>query len=274
MPHVAALLSGAAAADVRYHALRTFNMLATLMPAWLRANLEGYVSGLLALASAEHDSRILKEVCIGANLLSRECAAALAPHATTFTHHMLAAMLHTDSDVAIEATTFWMDYLEVGLPRDALLPVLPVLVERLLQHMVFEEHDEEVVAALEAERGVVRDGAADLRPFHGGRDAGGGGDGASGETAAAGAHQLFVFSSCFQAPLMFPSSHTRGSPCRRRRGADGVHAPAQLRAGARLPRRRALRHAAAARAAPRGALPLGRGLAAARSGRPRAWRGG
>lgn len=62
MPHVASLFSAASSADVRFHALRTFNMLATLMPEWLQQNVEGYVSGLLALARQEKDSRILK-VC-------------------------------------------------------------------------------------------------------------------------------------------------------------------------------------------------------------------
>jgi hypothetical protein len=62
MPHVASLLSAASSADVRFHALRTFNMLATLMPEWLQQNVEGYVSGLLALANQEKDSRILKVV--------------------------------------------------------------------------------------------------------------------------------------------------------------------------------------------------------------------
>jgi hypothetical protein len=107
--------------------------------------------------------------------MAQERPEALAPHAPAFVSHMLAAMQHADSDVAIEATAFWMQYLSVGLPPAALLPRLPELVERLLEHMVFEEHDEEVVAAQDAERGVVADGAQDLKPFVGGRDGEAGG---------------------------------------------------------------------------------------------------
>jgi hypothetical protein len=138
----------------------------------------------------------MQEVCLGGNLMAQVRPEALVPHVKDFIKNMLAAMLHSDSDVAIEATTFWMQYLEVGLPRAELLPVLPELVVRLLQHMVFEEHDEEVVAALDAERGIVHDGASDLKPFAPDRDevdsggvGGMGGTGGEGSVdAAAGLH--------------------------------------------------------------------------------------
>jgi len=108
----------------------------------------------------------------------RERPAALEPHIDDFISYILAAMQHADADVAIEATTFWILYLECGLPLDRLAPRLPKVVELLLQHMVFEEHDEEVVAALEAEAGGGRgENDADLRPFHSARGGGGSGDG-------------------------------------------------------------------------------------------------
>lgn len=134
--------------------------------------------------------------------MAQERPAALVPHVKDFIKNMLAAMLHSDSDVAIEATTFWMQYLEVGLPRAELLPVLPELVVRLLQHMVFEEHDEEVVAAQEAERGIVHDGATDLKPFAHDRDAaepcgvGGAGGEGSADVSAGGLHPLLPVVCC------------------------------------------------------------------------------
>eukprot|EP00892_Ulva_mutabilis_P002006 jgi/Ulvmu1/11806/UM080_0017.1 len=178
MPHIAALFSTSQSDDVRYHALRTFNKLVDLLPEWLLNNMDGYVTGLLALANREKDARIHREICIGANTLMRERPAALEPHIDDFISYILAAMQHADADVAIEATTFWILYLECGLPLDRLAPRLPKVVELLLQHMVFEEHDEEVVAALEAEAGGGRgENDADLRPFHSARGGGGSGNG-------------------------------------------------------------------------------------------------
>jgi hypothetical protein len=51
-------LFAAADAEVRYQAVRTFNMLVPLMPQWLVTNIDGYVHGLLALASSNADARI------------------------------------------------------------------------------------------------------------------------------------------------------------------------------------------------------------------------
>lgn len=51
-------LFAAGDAEVRYQAVRTFNMLVPLMPQWLVANIDGYVHGLLALASTNADARI------------------------------------------------------------------------------------------------------------------------------------------------------------------------------------------------------------------------
>lgn len=58
MPHIAGLFSTSKSDDVRYHALRTFNKLVDLMPEWLLNNMDGYVTGLLALANREKDARI------------------------------------------------------------------------------------------------------------------------------------------------------------------------------------------------------------------------
>lgn len=58
MPHIAALFSTSKSDDVRFHALRTFNKLVDLMPEWLVNNMDGYVTGLLALANREKDPRI------------------------------------------------------------------------------------------------------------------------------------------------------------------------------------------------------------------------
>lgn len=121
----------------------------------------------------------VQEICIGANTLMRERPAALEPRIDDFISYILAAMQHADAEVAIEATTFWILYLECGLPLDRLAPRLPKVVELLLQYMVFEEHDEEVVAALEAEAGGGRESDADLRPFHSARGGGGSGNGAT-----------------------------------------------------------------------------------------------
>jgi hypothetical protein len=55
-------LFAASDADVRYHAVRTFNVLVPFMPQWLIANIDGYVHGLLALAASAPDARI-QRVC-------------------------------------------------------------------------------------------------------------------------------------------------------------------------------------------------------------------
>jgi hypothetical protein len=107
----------------------------------------------------------VQEVCLGVNLLSQEAPSALAARVEEFMAYMLSAMEHPDSDVAIEATVFWMQYIDLNLPIEKLFVVLPTLVERLLRHMVFEEHDEEVAAALAAEEGRVKDAEAELKPF-------------------------------------------------------------------------------------------------------------
>jgi hypothetical protein len=58
MPHIASLFSTSRSPDVRFHALKSFNILVNLMPEWLINNMEGYVTGLLALAKSESDARI------------------------------------------------------------------------------------------------------------------------------------------------------------------------------------------------------------------------
>lgn len=103
----------------------------------------------------------------------RERPQALEPHLDAFITYILAAMQHSEHEVAIEATMFWILYLENGLPIAHLAPRLPKVVEVLLRHMVFEEHDEEVVAAQEAENGPVKDSDSELRPFHSARGSGG-----------------------------------------------------------------------------------------------------
>lgn len=226
MPHIASLFSSSKSGDVRYHALRTFNKLVDLMPEWLLNNMDGYVTGLLALANSESDARIhrvcfpsvthflyplqfirvamrslfptylplpmliscggkftvisrlsmsgiMQEVCVGTNTLMRERSQALEPHLDAFIMYILAAMQHSEHEVAIEATMFWILYLENGLPIAHLAPRLPKVVEVLLRHMVFEEHDEEVVAAQEAEHGATKDSDNELRPFHSARGSGG-----------------------------------------------------------------------------------------------------
>jgi hypothetical protein len=134
---------------------------------------------VLTRAASNAGSRV-QEVCLGVNLLSQEAPPALAMRVDDFITYMLSAMEHPDSDVAIEATVFWMQYVDLNLPREKLLAVLPTLVERLLRHMVFEEHDEEVAAALAAEEGRVKDAPAELKPFvsHHEHDSGAGGDSA------------------------------------------------------------------------------------------------
>ena len=227
MPHIASLFSSSKSGDVRYHALRTFNKLVDLMPEWLLNNMDGYVTGLLALANSESDARIhrvcfshmsqqfgatqlqccgcsptsnsypptqilaltssestcvaftpektgsMQEVCVGTNTLMRERSQALEPHLDGFITYILAAMQHSEHEVAIEATMFWILYLENGLPIAHLAPRLPKVVEVLLRHMVFEEHDEEVVLAQEAEHGATKDSDSELRPFHSARGSGG-----------------------------------------------------------------------------------------------------
>lgn len=53
-------LFAAADADVRYQAVRTFNLLVPFMPEWLVANIDGYALGLLALAATTPEARILQ----------------------------------------------------------------------------------------------------------------------------------------------------------------------------------------------------------------------
>jgi transportin-1 len=62
MPKIAALFRSERV-DVRLPALRAFNILAQLMPAWLQENLTGYAQGLLALAREDSDSRMQKVCC-------------------------------------------------------------------------------------------------------------------------------------------------------------------------------------------------------------------
>lgn len=185
----------------------------------------------------------MQEVCLGANLLALERPAALAPYAPRFVAFMLAAMDHPASDVAVEATAFWMQYVDVGLPVAALTPVLPRLVERLLTHMVFEEHDDEVAAAVAAEAGGAREAPGELKPFHQsyGAAAGGGGDdgAATDDGSGAGARpgpRCTRTADPMRARQAQTASVRHRAPrvCRRGHG-DGVHAAALVRAGARLP---------------------------------------
>jgi hypothetical protein len=80
MPHIAALFSSSSSADVRYQALRAFNMLATIMPAWLQANVNGYVAGLLGLGQQERDARILKARTPALSCRRLPCAALYSNH--------------------------------------------------------------------------------------------------------------------------------------------------------------------------------------------------
>jgi hypothetical protein len=60
MPAIAALLGQGQDVEVRFQALRTFNMLAALMPEWLQSHLADFVAALLELAGRENDPRLLK----------------------------------------------------------------------------------------------------------------------------------------------------------------------------------------------------------------------
>ena len=188
----------------------------------------------------------MQEVCLGANLLAQERPEAIAPHAPHFVAFMLAAMDHPASDVAIEATAFWMQYVEVSLPVEALTPVLPRLVERLLTHMVFEEHDDEVAAAVAAEAGGGVEDARELKPFHHshGAAAGGGDSAADTDDGSPPRPRAPLHPRSAQAPPLRTTPRARAC---RRGGDDGVHAAALVRAGPGLPGGGARRRAAAAR---------------------------
>lgn len=75
MPHIAGLFSSSMSGDVRYHALRTFNKLVDLMPEWLLNNMDGYVTGLLALANSESDARIHRVCSLLTGTLTHRSAA-------------------------------------------------------------------------------------------------------------------------------------------------------------------------------------------------------
>jgi hypothetical protein len=63
LPAIAALLGRGQEVEVRLQALRTFNMLAALMPEWLQSHLSDFVAALLELARREEDPRLLKVCC-------------------------------------------------------------------------------------------------------------------------------------------------------------------------------------------------------------------
>ena len=128
------------------------------MPRALLANLDMYTSSLFQLAS-DSDSEVRKAVCSGLVQLLSIAPDHLQQHLQPIIEYMLATTQDSDEDIAVIACEFWSALPESGLDIAILRPYLPRLLPILLRHMVWEEYDDEVTEAENAEaealRGVV-----------------------------------------------------------------------------------------------------------------------
>ena len=80
--------------------------------------------------------------------------------------YMLASNEHSDHEVAVESCEFWQSFCDAELDPELLRPFLPRLIPVLMKNMVWEEYDEEVQDAEEAETsGGKQEKDSELKPF-------------------------------------------------------------------------------------------------------------
>ncbi|KAF8063844.1 TRN1 [Scenedesmus sp. PABB004] len=160
------VLLGSPAAEVRRRALAVLNDLFGQMPTGMVTALGQYTEAVFKLASDE-SAGVRREVCIAFCHLIATHPELLADQLPQLIEYMLAGNQDADEGVALEAAEFWLAYCESDLGMELLVPALGRLIPVLMTNMVFDEYDEEVAAAEEAEAHQgAPDADKDIRPTH------------------------------------------------------------------------------------------------------------
>eukprot|EP00879_Flechtneria_rotunda_P017533 GHRR01018382.1.p1 GENE.GHRR01018382.1~~GHRR01018382.1.p1 ORF type:complete len:732 (+),score=218.13 GHRR01018382.1:287-2482(+) len=157
------LLTAPAAAEA---ALAILNEMFGHMPAGLQAALPQYTEAVFKLATAESPG-VRREVCIAFCQLVTVHPELLEAHLPQLIEYMIISNQDANESVALEAAEFWLAFCESELGIDLLQPVLNRLIPVLMKNMVFDEYDEEVQAAEDAEsRQGQPDSDKDIKPSH------------------------------------------------------------------------------------------------------------
>ncbi|KAF6260222.1 ARM repeat-containing protein [Scenedesmus sp. NREL 46B-D3] len=165
VPPLLALL-GSAVAEVRRRALAVLNDMFGQMPAGFQAALPQYTEAVFKLATDESPG-VRREVCIGFCQLIAVHPELLQPQLPQLIEYMLVSNQDADDEVALEAAEFWLAFCESDLGMELLIPVMSRLIPVLMKNMVFDEYDDEVQAAEEAELAQGQpDSEKDIRPTH------------------------------------------------------------------------------------------------------------
>jgi transportin-1 len=129
--------------------------------------LDRYKLGMFALAHNQ-SPKIRRAVCVGLNHLAELAPSKLEGELPQLIEYMIQATEDAQNvEVALEASEFWTVFSEAGFDGNVLRPFVPRVIPLLLTNMKFDEYDEEVADAEEAEVGITSDETKELRPHHG-----------------------------------------------------------------------------------------------------------
>lgn len=151
---------------VRSLAVGFLNLLSVYLPRALVERTDAYLQGLFTLAM-DSSVDVKKNVCSALVQMLILAPDSLKPSMPQLIEYMLQSTQDGDEGVALESCEFWSAFGESQTDEEVLKPFLPRLLPVLLKNMVFDEYDEEVEEAENAEAlsgGEQQDRDQDLKP--------------------------------------------------------------------------------------------------------------
>lgn len=170
--------------NFRMKVIHIVNQFLLVMPPALVQNLDSFLSALFRVAD-DTSPEVRKLFCSAICMLLEAKPDALAPQLASIVEYMIRALSDSSEEVALEACEFWCAYAETVSISENQSKVLPVLVPKLLDSMVFTGSDMVAIAAEIEEDDMIADRPEDSRPrFHQPRLVGSSASSASSASAA------------------------------------------------------------------------------------------
>jgi len=136
--------------EIRRLAVEVLNLIVSSMFMQNERFIQLYRDGLFRL-NTDQEPDIRKRVCSGMTRLISSHPDCMEPYLKDVIYFMLECMKHKDTSVVMESCEFWTAFVDSQFEPTDLRPILGELLPILLNNMVYEDDDEDVLMAREAE---------------------------------------------------------------------------------------------------------------------------
>lgn len=165
IPALTAVMAHAHDERVRVHALTALNCFVLYCVDAFDENLGTFLQTLSQRASSDKSFRMRRAICQSLNLLLNGYPEEMQQVVPGVLDYMFENMRQReDESVSIEACEFWLSLVERDSAVDVVLPVLPKLLQILLQNMVYSDDDPDLDA--NDQEAHVPDNASSIKPRH------------------------------------------------------------------------------------------------------------